>query len=113
MRIFLAIIFICISSTWAQTPCSAPIQWEGRLYEYDGSHAFQGGGNFSYDGINKRQRFIEDIKIGRNQNYIDTLVLWNDNIQYRYDTQSKTCVKSAIKTPWVNLDRFTLINIKM
>ena len=105
MKFYIALFILSAfaSCTFAQTPtpCSAPTQWEGRLYEYDGSHAFQGAGNFSYDGVNKRQRFIEDIKIGRNKNYIDTLVLWNQNIQYRYYSNSQTCVKSAIKTPWV------------
>ena len=103
MNLQLSILLICICwrAIQAQTPCKTPSQWEGRLYEFDESQAFSRIGNFSYDQINKRIKFVHQVKFAHyiTENY-ESLLLFNQGIEYKYNVDTKACTKLAT-SPWV------------
>ena len=111
MNLQLSILLICICwrAIQAQTPCKTPSQWEGRLYEFDQSQAFSRIGHFSYDQINKRTKFVHQVKYADyiTENY-ESLLLFdvaaNFGVEYKYNVDTKACTKSSLYS-WVNLKK--------
>lgn len=59
-------------------------------------------GSFSYDAINKRERFLTDIISGGNFSQTNTVYLYNQQTEYIYDVVAQTCTKKSITSPWIN-----------
>ena len=105
MNFNILILISCALLVYGQTPqpCKSPTQWEGHLYESDPETGFRGSGNFSYDGVNKQTRFIDDVRDGRREDVFDTLRIWGQKIEYIYDMNRKTCRKNPLTQTWVIL----------
>ena len=101
MKFEIVLLVLSFYVVYGQTPCKSPSQWEGLLYETDDAHGFRGIGNFSYDGLNKRTRFLESVTDINFKDTFDVLRLWNQKIEYRFDVNRKICTKNALALPWV------------
>ncbi len=55
----------------------------------------------SYDAIYKRTRFLEDYKLGTQNELYDVLTLYNQNVQYIYNLKTKVCEKTTISDKWI------------
>ncbi len=98
----LILICLAVSTVMAQvpTPCVTPPQWESRYFAYDSDRNDMVRAYLSYDSIYKRERIIEEFQLGNQDDFYDTLYLHNQNVQYRYNFKTKTCVKTPVTRAW-------------
>ena len=71
-------------------PCSTPPQWEARLFEYDPVQGDSIRAHFSYDSVYKRERSIEEFRLGQEDDFYDVLRLWNTNTEYQFNLKTKS-----------------------
>jgi hypothetical protein len=56
----------------------------------------------SYDAVYKRERIIEEFRLGDDDEYFDVLFLHNQQMEYRYNLKTKECQKQPITRPWTD-----------
>lgn len=54
----------------------------------------------AYDALYKRQREVEERILGTDNEYLDILRLYNQNIEYVYSFKNGTCTKQTPSRPW-------------
>ena len=82
------------------TPCVTPSQWTGRLFQYDTLEQFTLQGRYYYDDLYQRERTIEEFQLGSDKEAFDILYLHNQQVQYKYNFNTKECTKETITRPW-------------
>ncbi|XP_072407074.1 mammalian ependymin-related protein 1-like isoform X2 [Chiloscyllium punctatum] len=101
-----AVLFICSlfflgALGSAPKPCTSPDLLEGQRYIGDLKRTFGEEETFSYDAVQKRiylYRSMWDAS-GKKLAVMD-IMLFQQSIRYQFYPQNKTCVKSALRTPF-------------
>ncbi|CAF0898910.1 unnamed protein product [Brachionus calyciflorus] len=95
-------LVLTISSVFGQkpVPCTSPPQWEARVFSYDPFQKDTIMARITYDAIYKRERIVEEVKLGDQDDFYDVLYLHNQQIEYRFNFKTKECTKQAITRPW-------------
>ena len=62
--------------------------------------------HISYDSVYKRERIIEEFRLGQEDDYFDVIRLFNQKIEYVFNLKARNCTKQAITRDWVNLKKF-------
>jgi hypothetical protein len=101
-KISILALLLSISAILAQkpVPCTSPLQWGARTFEYDEEKQFFLRGYISYDAIYKRTRTIDEWILQNDREAFDTLRIYNSNIEYVYDLRKRTCVSQPITRAW-------------
>ena len=98
-----AVLVLClIGMAMAQTPrpCSAPPQWEARIYDHNEEAKFAVQGRLSYDATYHRERLIDEIETTSTDDFFDTLALFDSRIEFVYNFKTKNCTRREITRPW-------------
>ncbi|XP_032093281.1 mammalian ependymin-related protein 1 [Thamnophis elegans] len=102
----LLIMSIFLSLTWAAraqpvVPCKAPLQWEGRMVEYDHSNGRNIRAMVSYDSPNQRLRVLEEKKrFIPCRKFFEYIYLYKDAVMYQIEQLTKLCSKISLSEPW-------------
>lgn len=93
---------LAVSSVFAQlpVPCTSPPQWEARVFSYDPFQKDTILARITYDAVYKRERIIEEYRLGDQDDFYDVLYLHNQQIEYRFNFKTKECKKQAVTRPW-------------
>ncbi len=59
-------------------------------------------GHVVYDAVYQRERVIEEQQLGKDVEFMDSLYLYNQKIQYDFNLKTKVCKKNPISRPWRN-----------
>ncbi|KAI3382270.1 hypothetical protein SNEBB_011452 [Seison nebaliae] len=97
--VVLAVAFVACTAQLPK-PCYDPAEFEGRVFQMDQTKQEYSGGRLSYDKVNKRERFIEEVNIKKQKNYYDIIRLHNEDVEYVFNLVSKQCEKRQITKPW-------------
>jgi hypothetical protein len=95
--------FVClIAVTLAQrpAPCTTPPQWEANLYDYNQEAKFAVQGRLSYDSTYHRERLVEEVEQGTQDDYFDTLALFDSKVEFIYNFKTRNCSRQEITRPW-------------
>ncbi|KAG5285404.1 hypothetical protein AALO_G00003000 [Alosa alosa] len=86
-------------------PCLAPLQWEGRIVEYDHSTGRNTRASMSYDGQNQRIRILEQ-KRGHVpcKKYFEYIYLFQSGVMFQIEQVTKQCSKLALTQAWDPFD---------
>ena len=60
--------------------------------------------HISYDSVYKRERIIEEFRLGQEDDYFDVIRLFNQKIEYVFNLKARNCTKRAITRDWVILN---------
>jgi hypothetical protein len=102
MFVVLSLCLISIAIAQKPTPCTSPPQWEGRIYDSNEQQNFLVRGRFTYDSVYHRERLIEDVEEGSQENFYDTIALFDGRIEFVYDLRAHNCSRRQITRPWPN-----------
>lgn len=99
---FAFFILCLVSITVAQPlkPCTSPQQWEAFIYDVNEHESLTVRGQLSYDAINHRERILEEVDIGQQNNSYDRIALFNEKIEYVYDFKANNCTRQPLIRPW-------------
>ena len=98
-----AVLVLCLVGivvSQKPTPCTSPPQWEARLYDTNEQQKFLLRGKLSYDSIYRRERLIDEVEQGSEDNYFETLALFDSQLEFVYDFKTKNCTRRPITRQW-------------
>ena len=98
-----AVLLLClVGLTLAQRPqpCITPAQWEGRIFDTNEEQHYLVRGRFTYDAISHRERLIDDFDQGGDDDYYDTIALFDLKIEFVYDFEARNCTRRPLTRPW-------------
>jgi hypothetical protein len=98
---FINIFIIFLFNILFFRPCTTPPQWEARLFEYDTVQKDMVRAHITYDSVYKRERVIEEFRLGQEDDYFDIIRLFNQKIEYVFNLKARNCTKRAITRDWV------------
>ena len=99
---FAAVVLCLIGMALAQQPrpCTSPPQWEARISDFNEEAKFGLQGKLSYDSVYRRERLIEEVEEGSDDEFYDRLALFNSQIEFIYNFKTKNCSRQTIQRPW-------------
>ena len=99
---FAALVLCMIGMAVAQTPrpCTTPPQWEGRLMDFNEEEKFFVRGKLSYDSTYRRERLVEEVEAGTQDDYFDNLALFDSQIEFSFNFKTRNCSRRALTRPW-------------
>ncbi|CAF3272867.1 unnamed protein product [Rotaria socialis] len=100
MLVALVLCLVGIAAAQVPAPCTSPPQWEGRVFEINEEQKFSLGGRLSYDSLYHRDRFVEEVDEGGEQNVYDRLSLYDQKIEYVYNFKARNCTRQPLTRPW-------------
>ena len=99
----LAVLLFClVAATLAQhpQPCITPSQWEGRIFDVNEEERWMVRGRLSYDAVGHRERLIEDVEEGQQEDFYDTVALFDLKVEFIYNFRARNCTRREITRPW-------------
>jgi hypothetical protein len=99
---FAALVLCLVGIAVAQRPqpCSSPPQWEGRLFDINEQQKFAVEGRLSYDEVYHRERLVDEIDEGSQEDFYDTVSLFDSKVEYVYNFRARNCTRRPINRPW-------------
>ncbi|XP_029930783.1 mammalian ependymin-related protein 1 [Myripristis murdjan] len=82
-------------------PCVAPLQWDGRMVQYDHSSGRNSRANISYDGVTRRIRILQTHRRHTPcQRFFEFIYLYDSMVMFQIEQKTKQCSKIALSEPW-------------
>ena len=81
-------------------PCTSPPQWEARLIDTNEQQKFFVRGKLSYDSVYRRERLIDEVEQGGEDNYYESLSLFDSQVEFIYNFKTKNCSRYPITRQW-------------
>jgi hypothetical protein len=100
MHAILALCLLGFVAAQVPVPCTTPPQWEGRLFEVNEQEQFMVRGRLSYDSLYHRERFVDEVDVGRQESFYDTIALFDSQVEYIYDFRARNCTRRPLTRPW-------------
>jgi hypothetical protein len=99
----LSVLLLClIGITVAQRPipCTTPPQWEGRIYDVNEQQRFRLNGRLSYDATYHRERILDEVDEGSQEDFFDTLLLFDSQVEFIFSFRARNCTRRPVTRPW-------------
>ena len=99
----IAILLLClvgIAVAQQPVPCTTPPQWEGRIYDTDVLRDWAIQGRLSYDATYHRERLIDEVEAGTQDDFYDTVALFDLQVEFSYNFRARNCTRRPITRPW-------------
>ncbi|KAL8593178.1 hypothetical protein ACOMHN_009833 [Nucella lapillus] len=103
LALLVVAVLVCLGGSWAQVPshCVTPSQFTGRSTQFDHETNQINRYFIAYDALNKRRAFIEEQNaVIPGKQFLEFLMLGNENVMYEINLSKKTCRKSPMRRPW-------------
>jgi hypothetical protein len=99
---FAALLLCLVGIVAAQRPhpCTAPPQWEARIFDHNEEQKFGLQGRLSYDATYHRERLVEEVEEGTQDDFYDTIALFDSKIEFVYNFKARNCTRREITRPW-------------
>jgi hypothetical protein len=84
---FAVLVFCLIGTAVAQrpVPCTTPPQWEASIYDTNEQQRFGLEGRLTYDAIYHRERIIDEVQEGTEDEYFDNIALFDLKVEFSYN----------------------------
>lgn len=99
----LAAFLLClvgIAVAQRPVPCTTPTQWEGRIFDINEQHNFRAEGKLSYDAIYRRERIVDEIAEGSQDDFYDTIALFDSRVEFIYNFKARNCSRRELTRQW-------------
>ncbi len=99
----LAVVLLClvgIAVAQRPQPCITPPQWEARLFDTNEEQGWVVRGRLSYDAANHRERLIDDVEEGSQDDTYDTVALFDLQVEFIYNFRARNCTRRQLTRPW-------------
>jgi hypothetical protein len=99
---FAVLVFCLIGTAVAQrpVPCTTPPQWEASIYDTNEQQRFGLEGRLTYDAIYHRERIIDEVQEGTEDEYFDNIALFDLKVEFSYNFKTRNCSRREITRPW-------------
>ncbi|CAF4316606.1 unnamed protein product, partial [Adineta steineri] len=74
--------------------------WEETVFDSNEQEKLVVQGRLSYDARNHRERILEKIAIGHQNNSYDRIALFDSQIEYIYDFNAQNCTRRSLTRSW-------------
>lgn len=104
MKVLLVIVFVAVAAVSAQRPqpCVSPRLFESRYYEVQLAKNITVRAKFSYDGVYKRERIVEQVDESQHRkDFYDILYLHQTRQMYVLNLKTKKCQRLPVNRPWI------------
>jgi hypothetical protein len=81
-------------------PCTAPPQWEGRIFDINEEQKFSVEGRLSYDATYHRERLIDEVDDITGEDFYDVITLFDLQVEFAYNFKARNCTRRPITRPW-------------
>jgi hypothetical protein len=101
----IAILLLClvgIAVAQQPLPCTSPPQWQARFYDADPLRQFGVQGRITYDATNLRERVIDEVEQGTQDDFFDTISLFSLQVEFVYNFRARNCTRRPLTRPWRN-----------
>lgn len=102
MYIVLALCFFAFVAAQQPTPCITPPQWEGNFIDINEQQRFMVRGRLSYDALYRRERVVEELEVGQEDDYYEAVALFDSQVEYVYNFRARNCTRRPLTRPWRN-----------
>lgn len=104
LALFVVAVLACLGGgAWAQVPshCFTPSQFTARASQFDHETNQINRYALAYDAVNQRRVFIEEQNaVTPGKQFLEFLMLGNENTLYEINLTLKTCRKTPMRRPW-------------
>jgi hypothetical protein len=99
---FGVIVLCLIGMVVAQrpVPCTSPQQWEASIYDSNEQQRFGLEGRLTYDSVYHRERVIEEVEQGTQDDHYDIIALFDLKVEFIYNIGKHNCSRREITRPW-------------
>ena len=101
-----AVLLLClVGLTLAQLPppCTTPPQWEASIYDSNEEQNFGLEGRLTYDATYHRERIIDEVEEGAEDDFYDNIALFDLKVEFIYNFKARNCTRRPITRPWRDL----------
>lgn len=98
-----AVLLAClVAVTLAQVPppCTTPPQWEANVFDSNEERHFGLEGRLTYDATYRRERIIDEVEAGTEDEYFDNIALFDLQVEFIYNFKARNCTRRQITRPW-------------
>lgn len=100
MYAILALCFIGIVVAQAPVPCTTPSQWEATFFDISEQQRTFVRGRLSYDATYHRERVVEEVDVGRSEDYYDIIALFDSQLEFIYNFRARNCTRRPLTRAW-------------
>jgi hypothetical protein len=100
MLVALLFCLVAIAAAQQPIPCITPPQWEGRVFDINEQQKFAVEGRLSYDSSFHRERLIDEVDEGTQDDFYDTISLFDLKVEFIYNFKARNCTRREITRPW-------------
>jgi hypothetical protein len=99
---FAVLVFCLIGMVVAQqpVPCTSPPQWEASIFDTNEQQRIGLEGRLTYDAVYHRERIIEEVQEGTQDDHYDTISLFDLKVDFIYNFKTHNCTRREITRPW-------------
>jgi len=100
-----AVLVLCLIGFVAAqqpVPCTTPQQWEANIFEINEQQRFMVRARLSYDAVYLRERIVEEVDVGREDDFYEIIALFQTQTEYLYNFRARNCTRRPITRPWRN-----------
>jgi len=98
-----AVLVLCLLGFVAAQPprpCTTPPQWEANIFDINEQQRFMVRGRLSYDAVYHRERLVEEVDVGRQDDFYDTIALFDLQTEYIYNFRARNCTRRRLTRAW-------------
>jgi len=101
----IAILLLClvgVAVAQQPLPCTSPPQWQARIYDSDPLRQFAVQARLTYDETYHRERVVEEVEQGTQDDTFDTIALFDLQVEFVYNFRARNCTRRPLTRPWRN-----------
>jgi len=99
----IAILLLClvgVAVAQQPLPCTSPPQWQARIYDSDPLRQFAVQARLTYDETYHRERVVEEVEQGTQDDTFDTIALFDLQVEFVYNFRARNCTRRPLTRPW-------------
>jgi len=99
----LAVLVLClvgIAVAQRPVPCVTPPQWEARIFYINEKQQFGLEGRLSYDAVYHRERIVDEVEVGHQDDFYDVVALFDLKIEYIFNFRARNCTRRPLTRDW-------------
>jgi len=100
MLVALVLCLVGIAVAQRPVPCTTPPQWEARLHEVNEQQQFRVQARISYDETYHRERVVDQVDAGSQEDFFDNLALFDLQVEFSYNFKARNCTRRPLTRPW-------------
>lgn len=100
MLVALVLCLVGIAVAQRPVPCTSPPQWQARFFDSNEQQRFGVQGRLTYDSTYHRERILDEVEAGTQDDFYDTIALFDLKVEFAYNFKARNCSRRPITREW-------------